>query len=161
MVGRSLQAAPGDTRSPMMRDEFLERSPGLGLSLRPAMHPESSAPACGLSPQGKTHRKTSDRPGLTVGSWNPGPEAQELLMPGLDNTRLFMSFTAGAGTRCMSLLSSSPSLWVGLLGPGAQRAPWGPTGRPLGGSLIQGPLRPHHEADGDEGKRRRGSPVWR
>ena len=26
-------------------------------------------------------------------------------MPGLDNTRLFMSFTAGAGTRCMSLLS--------------------------------------------------------
>jgi len=30
--------------------------------------------------------------------------------PGLDNTRLFMSLTAGAGTRCMSLLSSSPSL---------------------------------------------------
>jgi len=36
-------------------------------------------------------------------------------MPGLDNTRLFMSFTAGAGTRCMSLLSSSPSLWVFLV----------------------------------------------
>ena len=29
---------------------------------------------------------------------------------GLDNTRLFMSLTAGAGTRCMSLLSSPPSL---------------------------------------------------
>ena len=28
----------------------------------------------------------------------------------LDNTRLFMCLTAGAGTRCMSLLSSSPSL---------------------------------------------------
>ena len=36
-------------------------------------------------------------------------EASTLLTPGLDNTRLFMSFTAGAGTRCMSLLSSSPS----------------------------------------------------
>ena len=33
-----------------------------------------------------------------------------LLTPGLDNTRLFMSLTAGAGTRCMSLLSSS--LWA-------------------------------------------------
>ena len=33
-----------------------------------------------------------------------------LSTPGLDNTRLFISFTAGAGTRCMSLLSSSPSL---------------------------------------------------
>ena len=32
------------------------------------------------------------------------------LTPGLDWTRLFMSLTAGAGTRCMSLLSSSPSL---------------------------------------------------
>ena len=30
--------------------------------------------------------------------------------PGLDNTRLFMRLTAGAGTRCMSLLSSSPNL---------------------------------------------------
>ena len=30
----------------------------------------------------------------------------KLLTPGLDNTRLFMSLTAGAGTRCMSLLSS-------------------------------------------------------
>ena len=30
-----------------------------------------------------------------------------LLTPGLDNTCLFMSLTAGAGTRCMSLLSSS------------------------------------------------------
>ena len=35
---------------------------------------------------------------------------ETLLTPGLDNTRLFMSLTAGAGTRCMSLLSSSPSL---------------------------------------------------
>ena len=34
----------------------------------------------------------------------------KLLTPGLDNTRLFISLTAGAGTRCMSLLSSSPSL---------------------------------------------------
>ena len=34
---------------------------------------------------------------------------------GLDNTRLFMSLTAGAGTRCMSLLSSSPSLISCLL----------------------------------------------
>jgi len=31
-------------------------------------------------------------------------------MPGLDLTRLFMRLTAGAGTRCLSLLSSSPSL---------------------------------------------------
>jgi len=34
----------------------------------------------------------------------------KLLRPGLDNTRLFISLTAGAGTRCMSLLPSSPSL---------------------------------------------------
>ena len=34
----------------------------------------------------------------------------KLLTPGLDNTRLFISLTAGAGTRCMSLLSSPPSL---------------------------------------------------
>ena len=33
------------------------------------------------------------------------------LKPGLDWTRLFMSLTAGAGTRCMSLLSSSPNLF--------------------------------------------------
>ena len=33
------------------------------------------------------------------------------LKPGLDWTRLFMSLTAGAGTRCMSLLPDSPSLW--------------------------------------------------
>ena len=39
----------------------------------------------------------------------------KLLRPGLDKTRLFISLTAGAGTRCMSLLSSSP-----ILGP----APW-------------------------------------
>ena len=32
------------------------------------------------------------------------------LKPGLDWTRLFMSLTAGAGTRCMSLLPDSPSL---------------------------------------------------
>ena len=31
------------------------------------------------------------------------------LTPGLDNTRLFISFTAGAGTRCMSPLSPPPS----------------------------------------------------
>ena len=31
-------------------------------------------------------------------------------MPGLDNTRLYMSLTAGAGTRCMSLLFTPPSL---------------------------------------------------
>ena len=36
----------------------------------------------------------------------------KLLTPGLDNTRLFISLTAGAGTRCMSLLSSPPSLWA-------------------------------------------------
>ena len=33
-----------------------------------------------------------------------------MLTPGLDNTRLFISLTAAAGTRCMSLLSSPPSL---------------------------------------------------
>ena len=32
------------------------------------------------------------------------------LTPGLDWTRLFMSLTAGAGTRCMSLLPDSPTL---------------------------------------------------
>ena len=32
------------------------------------------------------------------------------LTPGLDWTRLFMSLTAGAGTRCMSLLPTSPHL---------------------------------------------------
>ena len=36
--------------------------------------------------------------------------ASRLLTPGLDNTRIFMSLTAGAGTWCMSLLSSSPNL---------------------------------------------------
>ena len=35
---------------------------------------------------------------------------RHFFIPGLDNTRLFMSFTAGAGTRCMTLLSSSPIL---------------------------------------------------
>ena len=34
------------------------------------------------------------------------------LTPGLDWTRLFMSLTAGAGTRCMSLLPQSPTLWL-------------------------------------------------
>jgi hypothetical protein len=34
------------------------------------------------------------------------------LAPGLDWTRLFMSLTAGAGTRCMSLLRESPTLWL-------------------------------------------------
>ena len=42
-------------------------------------------------------------------------KASTLLRPGLDNTRLFMSFTAGAGTRCMSLLSSSPSPYGRLM----------------------------------------------
>jgi len=32
------------------------------------------------------------------------------LKPGLDWTRLFISLTAGAGTRCMSLLRDSPTL---------------------------------------------------
>ena len=43
----------------------------------------------------------------------PGVETKDetLLTPGLDNTRLFFGFTADAGTRCMSLLSSSPSLY--------------------------------------------------
>ena len=39
-------------------------------------------------------------------------ETKGLLRPGLDNTRLFFGLTAGAGTRCMTLLSSSPSLTV-------------------------------------------------
>ena len=34
-----------------------------------------------------------------------------MITPGLDWTRLFMSLTAGAGTRCMSLLPDSPILW--------------------------------------------------
>ena len=55
----------------------------------------------------------SDKELLSCGQ-NPGVHAffsiEILLTPGLDNTRLFMSLTAGAGTRCMSLLSSSPSL---------------------------------------------------
>ena len=38
-----------------------------------------------------------------------------LLTPGLDYTRLFISLTAAAGTICMSLLPSSPSLLVGLV----------------------------------------------
>ena len=37
-----------------------------------------------------------------------------LMTPGLDYTQLFISLTAGAGTRCMSLLSSSPSLFTFL-----------------------------------------------
>ena len=57
-----------------------------------------------------------------AGKKEPGPSGLEAvlfedvsirnfscLQPGLDWTRLFMSLTAGAGTRCMSLLSSSPS----------------------------------------------------
>jgi hypothetical protein len=40
----------------------------------------------------------------------PGECLFLLLTPGLDNTRLFISFTAGAGTRCMSLLSPPPYL---------------------------------------------------
>jgi len=38
------------------------------------------------------------------------------LTPGLDWTRLFMSLTAGAGTRCMSLLPDSPTLYLGRKG---------------------------------------------
>ena len=47
-------------------------------------------------------------------SHNAGrPRPRHFFIPGLDNTRPFMSFTAGAGTRCMSLLSSSPNLfWI-------------------------------------------------
>ena len=41
---------------------------------------------------------------------NGGQRPRHFFIPGLDNTRPFMSFTAGAGTRCMSLLSSSPNL---------------------------------------------------
>ena len=37
-------------------------------------------------------------------------EDEDYCGPGLDNTRLSMRLTAGAGTRCMSLLSSSPNL---------------------------------------------------
>ena len=39
-------------------------------------------------------------------------KTSRLLTPGLDNTRLFMSLTAGAGTRFLSLLSSSPNLFL-------------------------------------------------
>ena len=42
--------------------------------------------------------------------WN-----NKLFRPGLDNTRLFISLTAGAGTRCMSLRSSPPSLYQGFI----------------------------------------------
>ena len=38
------------------------------------------------------------------------------LTPGLDWTRLFMSLTAGAGTRCMSLLPDSPTLRLVICG---------------------------------------------
>ena len=40
-----------------------------------------------------------------------GSKTQKTVLPrpGV-NSRLYMSLTAGAGTRCMSLLSSSPSL---------------------------------------------------
>ena len=62
-------------------------------------------------------------------SWIPdqpkGRETREApkskLMSGLDNTRLFMSLTAGAGTRCMSLLSSSPSLFLHICGLAEKR----------------------------------------
>ena len=37
-------------------------------------------------------------------------QGDRLLAPGLDNTRLFKRMTAGAGTKCMSLSSSSPNL---------------------------------------------------
>ena len=45
-------------------------------------------------------------------TWQPDQARKNhrLLTPGLDNTRLFMSLTAGAGTGSLGLLSSSPSL---------------------------------------------------
>ena len=52
-------------------------------------------------------------------------------MPGLDNTRLFMSLTAGAGTRCLvsSLFISKPPGWTGVgslaATPSTQR--WAPS----------------------------------
>ena len=66
-----------------------------------------------------------------------------LLTPGLDNTCLFMSLTAGAGTRCMSLLSSSPNLftsdipfpWFLMLGCNSQAQDL----RSHGGCRIIGP----------------------
>ena len=49
-----------------------------------------------------TRKRLTNRPGL----WRTW-KIEDYCGPGLDNTRLFMSLTAGAGTRCMSLLSSS------------------------------------------------------
>ena len=43
----------------------------------------------------------------TIKKERTGTRDEDYCGPGLDNTRLFMSLTAGAGTRCMSLLSSS------------------------------------------------------
>ena len=71
------------------------------------------------------------------------PRASRLLTPGLDNTCLFMSLTAGAGTRCMSLLSSSPNLftsdipfpWFLMLGCNSQAQDL----RSHGGCRIIGP----------------------
>jgi hypothetical protein len=56
-------------------------------------------------PKDKTHRRFQTEQN------NKPKKDSKLLTPGLDNTRLFISLTAGAGTRCMSLLSSSPSLF--------------------------------------------------
>ena len=53
----------------------------------------------------RTRKRLTNRPGL----WRTW-KIEDYCGPGLDNTRLFMSLTAGAGTRCMSLLSSSPNL---------------------------------------------------
>jgi len=51
---------------------------------------------------------THDQAGSNLGNMT-------LSTPGLDNTRLFIGFTAGAGTRCMSVLSSSPAPFINNL----------------------------------------------
>ena len=68
----------------------------------------------------ETNRKTLEREKETHEDIESRPTTRETtfgflelfccLTPGLDWTRLFMSLTAGAGTRCMSLLPTSPIL---------------------------------------------------
>ena len=50
----------------------------------------------------------------------------KLLRPGLDKTRLFISLTAGAGTRCMSIRSSPPSLFLVFSGGEEENYGWLP-----------------------------------
>jgi hypothetical protein len=69
--------------------------------------------------------------------WRPGELWTKLLTPGLDNTRLFISLTAGAGTRCISLLSSPPSLSCSY-GLGGERR----KGFPLPGNFSSCRLKP-------------------